>query len=1055
MAGYLPSPEPLSPLRSSFAFSSDLPFPLSPPTQNQAQQAQSLLSSSDPTSNPPSQNTAANLSLSIHSSVPSSATSSVHTSPASASSSSIPSSPVTTWTNHHVKDWLESLNCGSYYRAFEENHIAGDILLECDNDSLRDLGITKVGDRIRIQQSLKQLRRKTAELDASLAQTASRAQASKRSSFSSTLTPANNQHLKAAILPRSPGSHVNSPVEGFFTQSSLSSSRTSDAPPELPPKPRHSSYRTHPNHHHNYNSSIQQQQNLPHSAPTSATADSHQNTIQAPERQPPATFINIRGQCVAVNVSRYFDTISVKKKAIKKFSSKQLSVSDPKSSQVSSPGTSTFSSSFEKIKPETCIIFVTDPEKSSGVRQLSDFELITVCHSINRHERDRLMICPKNTTPTQAQIASSKQIMKNLSNSKNADNKGSSASNPSIATDSSAYYRTSRSANSLQSFEDSDSSYKNLLSSPNISSGKFLPVHKPSNRHKSKSAHESDTSSDSKSRKSFTDVKGFRPESMHISKNLQSLQEYFPEAGTQALQQTIRNSQMYTKRMSRMSQRSSIAMYLSGDHLDDDAPPIPSLEDVWNSTYGMGTMNSIRNSQQLFPTGPNQNSSSSSASSSPALPSSSNALYNHRNSSNLSASNGSNAPTLMPQLGNRDHSENYSSTVSLEEKMLPPVPGQRPGAQQSNTISRRASNMSIRSTASNHNGPSDFQNTFTAGNGTFSDAINDTTASTTTPASNEIPDSEEEFMELFKREQSGPSRWIKGAFIGSGSFGTVYLGLNSITGELMAVKQVELMGDKGSEHEQRKRSMIDALQREMNLLRDLQHPNIVQYLGSNCENNYLNIFLEYVPGGSVASLLTGCGAFEELHIRKVVKQILHGLKYLHSRSIIHRDIKGANILMDTRGNVKISDFGISKKLDDDKKGRASLQGSIYWMAPEVVRQKPYSFKADIWSLGCLIVEMYTGQRPFPELQHFQALFNIGKETPVPPTIPAHASPEGQDFLKKAFEIDYHKRPTATEMLQHPFVKQNGNQFGNGSGGPSASELAFSLQNRMLENQGVI
>ena len=158
-------------------------------------------------------------------------------------------------------------------------------------------------------------------------------------------------------------------------------------------------------------------------------------------------------------------------------------------------------------------------------------------------------------------------------------------------------------------------------------------------------------------------------------------------------------------------------------------------------------------------------------------------------------------------------------------------------------------------------------------------------------------------------------KWIRGALIGAGSFGSVYLGMNAMNGLLMAVKQVELPTGSGP-NEQRKKSMLDALEREIDLLRELQHENIVQYLDSSSDDKHLNIFLEYVPGGSVTALLRNYGAFEEALCNNFVRQILQGLQYLHSKDIIHRDIKGANILVDNKGGIKISDFGISKKVEE-------------------------------------------------------------------------------------------------------------------------------------------
>ncbi|THH33938.1 hypothetical protein EUX98_g260 [Antrodiella citrinella] len=266
-------------------------------------------------------------------------------------------------------------------------------------------------------------------------------------------------------------------------------------------------------------------------------------------------------------------------------------------------------------------------------------------------------------------------------------------------------------------------------------------------------------------------------------------------------------------------------------------------------------------------------------------------------------------------------------------------------------------------------------------------------------------------------------KWIKGALIGAGSFGKVYLGMDASTGLLMAVKQVELPTGTAP-NEERKKAMLSALEREIELLRDLHHPNIVQYHSSCVDEDHLNIFLEYVPGGSVTSVLRNYGAFEEPLVRNWVRQILTGLNYLHERDIIHRDIKGANMLVDNKGGIKISDFGISKKVEDNllpghRAHRPSLQGSVFWMAPEVVKQTAYTKKADIWSIGCLVVEMLTGEHPWAQLTQMQAIFKIGSS--AKPTIPSDICAEAEDFLKLTFELDHEARPTAAELLKHAWM----------------------------------
>jgi serine/threonine protein kinase len=247
------------------------------------------------------------------------------------------------------------------------------------------------------------------------------------------------------------------------------------------------------------------------------------------------------------------------------------------------------------------------------------------------------------------------------------------------------------------------------------------------------------------------------------------------------------------------------------------------------------------------------------------------------------------------------------------------------------------------------------------------------------------------------------------------------MGMNLDTGELMAVKQVVL-----SESALNKQQ-VDALQREIDVMHELHHENIVQYLGSEFKDNKLNIFLEYQPGGSIATLLQRFNRLNEKIIRSFTRQILNGLDYLHSHGIAHRDIKGANILVDLNGHVKLADFGASKKLADIasfSEGCKTVTGSPYWMAPEVIQQgyggASYGRKADIWSLGAVIIEMATGKPPFHALAPVTALFKIGSSPAVPP-IPPDASTHLADFLKLCFQRDPKNRPPASELLRHPFI----------------------------------
>ncbi|KAJ2453732.1 ATP binding [Coemansia sp. RSA 2336] len=269
--------------------------------------------------------------------------------------------------------------------------------------------------------------------------------------------------------------------------------------------------------------------------------------------------------------------------------------------------------------------------------------------------------------------------------------------------------------------------------------------------------------------------------------------------------------------------------------------------------------------------------------------------------------------------------------------------------------------------------------------------------------------------------------WIKGALIASGSFGSVYFGMNTKTGAIMAVKEVDLPKP-GTVSMTRNQKMADALRHELDLLKGLDHKNVVKYLGTDMDETKIYIFLEYVSGGSVSSALASYGMFPESLVRTYTAQIIEGLVYLHGQGIIHRDIKGGNVLIDQDGSVKISDFGISKRVDEvvaaaaTKAGRrASLQGSVFWMAPEVVKDTHYTVKGDVWSLGCLVIEMMTGNHPFPDLDQMQALYTIGQRGR--PQIPSDASSVARDFLEKALQVDLDARPTATDLISHEFVTE--------------------------------
>ncbi|KAK3419872.1 hypothetical protein EUGRSUZ_G00627 [Eucalyptus grandis] len=258
------------------------------------------------------------------------------------------------------------------------------------------------------------------------------------------------------------------------------------------------------------------------------------------------------------------------------------------------------------------------------------------------------------------------------------------------------------------------------------------------------------------------------------------------------------------------------------------------------------------------------------------------------------------------------------------------------------------------------------------------------------------------------------TQWEKGQFLGSGSFGSVYEAISD-EGFFFAVKEVSLL-DQGS---QGKQSLLQ-LELEISLLSQFKHENIVRYLGTDKDDEKLYIFLELMTKGSLASLYQ-VYHLKDSQVSSYTRQILNGLKYLHDRHVLHRDIKCANILVDASGSLKLADFGLAKaiKINDAK----SLKGSAFWMAPEVVNLKytSYGLAADIWSIGCTVLEMLTGQPPYSPLEAIQALFRIGRGKPPP--VPDSLSRDARDLILRCLQVNPNNRPSAAQLLDHPFVRK--------------------------------
>ncbi|KAI9360360.1 kinase-like domain-containing protein [Zopfochytrium polystomum] len=262
--------------------------------------------------------------------------------------------------------------------------------------------------------------------------------------------------------------------------------------------------------------------------------------------------------------------------------------------------------------------------------------------------------------------------------------------------------------------------------------------------------------------------------------------------------------------------------------------------------------------------------------------------------------------------------------------------------------------------------------------------------------------------------------WYQGERIGRGSFGNVYFGLNLKTWEPMAVKQMSVASRPSSPRHPR----LLAIEKELKLLQMLDSPFTVKLLGFEAKPIQVNIFLEYCDGGSIASCLSLAGAFPPELTLKLLSQISLGLEYLHDKGIIHRDIKGANVLLTMEGHAKIGDFGISKHLQTNlpynRASRMSRQGTAQWMAPEVLLHPThgYSAKVDIWSLGCVAIEMATAQPPWSTEKNFAARLSANHAPPIPNS----AAPAVAEFIRSCLELDPNLRPTASQLLLHDSLR---------------------------------
>lgn len=300
----------------------------------------------------------------------------------------------------------------------------------------------------------------------------------------------------------------------------------------------------------------------------------------------------------------------------------------------------------------------------------------------------------------------------------------------------------------------------------------------------------------------------------------------------------------------------------------------------------------------------------------------------------------------------------------------------------------------------------------------------------------DVSDLEYLFVTLLASSFSSVSiRWQKGKFIGGGSFGQVYAAVNLDTGGVMAVKEIVF-------HDSQSLKLIPSIKEEMTVLEMLNHPNVVQYFGVEVHRDKVYIFMEFCEGGSLSGLLAHGRIEDEMVIQVYTLQMLEGLAYLHQSGVVHRDIKPENILLDHNGVIKFVDFGAAKVIAASGRTRTattkqasggsnqenlnSMTGTPMYMSPEVITGQSTSKNGvvDIWSLGCCVLEMATGRRPWANLDNEWAImYHIaaGHKPQLPS--PDQLSEAGRKFLSRCLEHDPSLRPGAAELLSDPWIIQ--------------------------------
>ncbi|KAK7987464.1 hypothetical protein PG989_007779 [Apiospora arundinis] len=838
---------------------------------------------------------------------------------------------VKNWTEDQVCEYLRSVRCGEYEKLFRKNNINGENLLEMDKDVLKEMGIEKVGDRVRLFLGIKKLRTKAyANVKKRNRDSFGHLEPTQFTPSTGSPRPSNGSAGRAMPTPPSNKRYSRQiDLSSFGMNPPASASRPSSPLPSA--DMRSGRQQRYPNQQHYMSNATPNSSRQPGSPPEPQsgrlvnTHTRNQSSVDGslmaalPQGQDVIRVISTGGVTKVVKISGCTTCEEVMRTTLRKFALR------------------------EDHDRNYCfwVLAGVDPDPKQ-CRRLGDTELWRIIKDQKRPERNRLILRrvpsgePGESELQRAAAIAMEEAQQNHTRAIENVDKRSQLKVQKLLGES--WDEGLQQPLSPISYQDRERNFQNAA--------KDLERPAPNDNRASR-----------RGKGLLRPFGSMRPPSELITSDLTS---YFPDHPREDIDRTVRMSMRRSTRLSKVNSRLIFKM----------PPPIPTIADNWLGANQMKTR-----------------------------------------------------PRDPSRLQHQYRDSVASSILGTLQEESPVEPNRKSYVSFADSSSDSAGISVTDPDGQNHvvRQSSYFDETSTQGSGSAKEI--------SAALEEDGEDADEELASFLAGESWDDNKWMKGALIGQGSFGSVYLALHAVTGELLAVKQVEAPSPgANSQNDARKKSMIEALKREISLLRDLRHPNIVQYLGCSSSTEHLNIFLEYVPGGSVQTMLNSYGALPEPLVRSFVRQILDGLSYLHNQEIIHRDIKGANILVDNKGTIKISDFGISKKLEATNilngaaanKHRPSLQGSVFWMAPEVVKQTSYTRKADIWSLGCLVVEMMTGTHPFPDCSQLQAIFKIGGGR-ASPTIPDTASPEAVEFLNQTFELDHNLRPSADDLMLSSFL----------------------------------